>query len=140
MPVSGETLMASTGPSLLLLYGSLRRDQPMFRELGLAEALEFLGDVAFPGDLYDLGDYPGAVPGEGFIAAELHKIRDPKILAALDEYEEFDPARSEQSLFRRAIISIAGRGDAWVYFYNQAPAGDQRRIASGDWRKRRSAA
>ncbi|MEA3016206.1 MAG: hypothetical protein QOI38_928 [Sphingomonadales bacterium] len=140
MPVSGESLMASTEPSLVFLYGSLRRDEPMFRELGLSRALEFLGESAFPGVLYDLGDYPGAVPGDGLVFGELYRITDTTILAALDKYEEFDPNRIERSLFLRRAVPIPGRGEAWVYFYNGAPSGGDRRIASGDWRKRRSAA
>lgn len=140
MSVGGGSLMKSTEPSLLLLYGSLRRGEPMFLELGLAEALEFVGDVEFPGLLYDLGDYPGVIPGEGLVSGELHKICDPAILAALDEYEEFDRDRPERSLFLRQPVTIPGWGVAWVYFYNHAPAGDHCRIASGDWRKRRSAA
>ena len=132
--------MASIEPSLLLLYGSLRRDEPMFRELGLADALEFVDEVGFQGVLYDLGDYPGAVAGDGRITAELYRICDPAILRALDEYEEFDPNQPDRSLFVRGTVTVPDRGKAWVYFYNLAPAAGHRRIASGNWRKRRSAA
>lgn len=132
-------MTAATEPSLLLLYGSLRRGEPMFDRLGLSDALEFVAPAAFAGELYDLGDYPGALPGDGMVSGELYRIRDPGILEALDRYEEFYVRKPEDSLFLRRAVSIPGQGEAWVYFYNGSPDG-QRRIASGDWRKRRSAA
>ena len=116
---------------LLLLYGSLRAGQPKFSELGLHRALEFLGPTQFDGDLYDLGDYPGAVPGTGIVRAEAYKVRDPDIFGVLDEYEEFDVSRPDESLFVRRCVHVKGLGDAWVYFYNGPHEG--RRIASGDW-------
>jgi pyruvate carboxylase len=132
-------MTTATEPSLLLLYGSLRRGEPMFDQLGLAQALEFLSPAMFPGELYDLGDYPGALPGNGFVFGELYRISDPRILTSLDHYEEFDAEKPEDSLFLRRSVSIPGHGEAWVYFYNGSADG-RRRIASGDWRKRRSVA
>ena len=129
----------SSEPSLLLLYGTLRRGEPVFDQLGLSEALEFVGEAAFPGALYDLGDYPGAVAGDGTIVAELYRIRDPSILTALDEYEEFDPANPANSLFIRQRIVIPELGEAWAYLYNGSSR-HRRRISSGEWPKRRSAA
>jgi gamma-glutamylcyclotransferase (GGCT)/AIG2-like uncharacterized protein YtfP len=129
----------SSEPGLLLLYGTLRRGEPMFEQLGLSAALEFVAEATFPGTLYDLGDYPGAVAGDGLVAGELHRIRDPAILAALDEYEEFDPANPATSLFVRQRILIPEVGEAWIYLYNGSRE-HHPRIASGKWRKRRSAA
>jgi gamma-glutamylcyclotransferase (GGCT)/AIG2-like uncharacterized protein YtfP len=126
-------------PAFLLLYGSLRRGEPMFCEMGLDRALEYVRDVEFPGDLYDLGDYPGAVAGQDRVQAELYRLLDADILGALDRYEEFDPARPTDSLYLRKAIAVPGIGDAWVYLYNRGVAG-ARRIAGGDWRRHRSAA
>jgi len=131
--VSGEE------PPFLLLYGSLRRGEPMFGELALEEALDFVGEVDFPGELYDLGDYPGAVAGEGRVRGELYRMMRPEILEALDRYEEYDQADPEGSLFVRRRVPIEGIGEAWVYLFNGRPTG-RWRIASGDWRKRRPAA
>lgn len=129
----------SREPSLLFLYGTLRQGEPMFEQLRLSDALEFVGETSFPGALYDLGDYPGAVPGDGLVAGELHRIRDPGILTALDEYEEFDPANPATSLFVRQRIVIPEVGEAWAYLYNGSRE-HRRRLDSGEWRKRRSAA
>jgi gamma-glutamylcyclotransferase (GGCT)/AIG2-like uncharacterized protein YtfP len=126
-------------PAFLLLYGSLRRGEPMFAKMGLDRALEYVREVEFPGDLYDLGDYPGAVAGGDLVHAELYRLLDADILEALDCYEEFDPARPAESLYLRKAIPVPGIGDAWVYLYNRGVAG-ARRIAGGDWRKRRTAA
>jgi gamma-glutamylcyclotransferase (GGCT)/AIG2-like uncharacterized protein YtfP len=111
----------------------------MFEELGLAEALDYVGEGSFSGELHDLGDYPGAVPGKHRVHGELYRIRRPDILGPLDRYEEFDPADSARSLFVRRRILVPPFGDAWAYFYN-GPLDAARRIPSGDWRKRRSAA
>src|SRR4051794_16428349 len=99
-PERGEDVVTqSEQPDLLLLYGSLRRGEPMFEELGLAKALDYVGEASFPGELHDLGDYPGAVPGQQAVHGEIYRIRRPAILEALDRYEEFDPADPTRSLF-----------------------------------------
>jgi gamma-glutamylcyclotransferase (GGCT)/AIG2-like uncharacterized protein YtfP len=57
-------------------------------------------------------------------------------LAALDEIEGYSPENPDQSLYSRgeADVTLPDRafGRAWVYFYN-APLGQARRIASGDY-------
>lgn len=126
-------------PSFLFVYGSLRRGEPMFAELGLGRALEYVGEAAVMGELYDLGDFPGAVAGSGRVCGELYRIKEPAILDTLDHYEEFDPADPEGSLFVRQRISVPDVGEAWTYLYNGSRE-NRRRIPSGDWRKRRSAA
>lgn len=126
-------------PALLFLYGSLRGGEPMFEELGLDHALEYVSEGTIRGDLYDLGDYPGAVAAAGVVHGEVHRIKDPAILDALDRYEEFDPAKPDTSLFVRRRILVPEAGEAWGYLYNGSRE-NLRRIPSGEWRKRRSAA
>lgn len=132
-------MRAGDGPLLLFLYGSLRRGEPMFDELRLANSLEYVSDGTIQGDLYDLGDYPGAVSAEGVVRGEVYRIKDPEILCTLDRYEEFDPAHPDGSLFVRQRVAVPEVGEAWAYLYNGSCA-NRSRIASGDWRKRRSAA
>ena len=135
----GEGVTKADEPRLLFIYGSLRRGEPMFEELGLERALEYVSEGTFRGDLYDLGDYPGAVPADGVVRGEVYRIKDVSILDALDRYEEFDPDNPEDSLFVRQRIHIRGAGEAWTYLYNGSRE-DRRPIPSGHWRKRRSAA
>lgn len=129
----------SDGPDLLFVYGSLRRGERMFAELGLERALEYVCQGTIRGDLYDLGDYPGAVAADGVVRGEVYRIKDPAILHALDEYEEFDPGDPQGSLFVRQLIFVPEAGPAWVYLYNGSSE-DGRLISSGNWRKPRSAA
>jgi gamma-glutamylcyclotransferase (GGCT)/AIG2-like uncharacterized protein YtfP len=126
-------------PRFLFVYGSLRRGEPTFAELGLGRSLEYIGDAAIAGDLYDIGDYPGAIPGAGLVRGEIYLIKDPAILHAVDDYEEFDPEDPDRSLFVRHRVCVPEVGEAWTYFYNGSHA-KLRRIRSGEWRKRRPAA
>lgn len=126
-------------PKLLFVYGSLRRGEPMFDALGLDEALEYVSEGTFRGELYDLGDYPGAVAADGVVRGEVYRIKDVSILEALDRYEEFDPRDPRGSLFVRHLIHVPEAGAAWTYLYNGSRE-DGRHIPSGQWRKRRSAA
>jgi gamma-glutamylcyclotransferase (GGCT)/AIG2-like uncharacterized protein YtfP len=128
-------LTGTSGDTFLVLYGSLRWGQPAFVDLGLDKALEFLRPCQFDGQLYHLGAYPGAMPGKGKVTGEVYRVRDPSILSLLDEYEEFDDANPNDSLFIRRCIHVDGVGDAWVYLYNRTEATGPR-IPSGDWLKR----
>ena len=121
----------------ILFYGSLRHGQPMFAQLGLGWGLEFAGPASFSGELLDLGDYCGAVAGDGSVVADAYRIVDPAILPVLDRYEEFDPAQPEASLFVRRCVEAEGFEQAWVYLYNGPDR--ERRIRSGDWLNRQSA-
>lgn len=133
-----ERVAALTGAAkgiFLLLYGSLRRDEPDFTKLKLAKALKFESECVFAGDLYDLGEFPGAVPGEGKVKAELYQVTDPAIFSVLDDYEEFDASNPDKSLYVRRCVHVPGFGEAWVYMYN-GNVKDRMKIASGDWLKR----
>jgi len=127
-------LIAARNETLLLLYGSLRRGEAHFRRLGLDEALEFRGTYQFAGDLYDLGEYPGAVPGKGKVEAELYEVTDPSILAVIDDYEEFDASDPDKSLYVRRCIHVPQVGDAWVYLFNGDVSG-RKLVPSGEWTK-----
>lgn len=53
------------GVEHVVFYGSLTRRGGRQMEAGVEELLEFRGKCSIPGKLYDLGDYPGLVEGEG---------------------------------------------------------------------------
>lgn len=129
----------------LLLYGSLGSRESMHAELGLDKALQRLGPREIHGSLYDLGKYPGLVLGPGVVVAELFKIRDLSVLLRLDEFEEYDHAKPEQSLFRRTTLQlpryrwrIANKLrrypmiDPWIYVYNQ-PIDGTDKIEDPSW-------
>lgn len=104
-------------------------------EFALGTHLTLEGPALLPGDLFDLGSYPGLRHGTGRVVAELYAILEPDVLLQLDHFEGVVPGRPKDSLYRRERIQLiepAGT-EAWVYFYNRRPAPAQR-IASGDWR------
>lgn len=133
-PNPGERDIAPQRGDLLFVYGTLRRGGPMFRRLRLGVRLASAGPARMHGALASLGAYPAFDPaGRGLVHGELYRVLDPRVIAALDAYEEFDPADPDASLFVRARIPLAGRRDrAWVYLYNGTKAGVA--APSGRWR------
>jgi len=124
----------------IALYGSLMRGLGAMDQFESAHSsLEFDGPALIPGELFDLGAYPGLRKGPGRVLGELYTIRKTNILVQLDEFEGFVPDRPRESFYLRERIQLiepAGL-EAWVYFYNRTPAPDQR-IVHGDWRRHRN--
>lgn len=116
-------------PRHLALYGSLRRGTRRHAQFGLPAALQFLGTRWIRGTLYDLGPYPGLVPGPHDAEVELYRIVHGDVLRRLDAYEGFDPADPRSEYVRRAIAvpllrdRPAPRCRAWIYWFNGDPAG-----------------
>lgn len=121
-------------PPLLATYGTLMRSFDRHEQLGLADRLVYVTRCRWSGRLYDLGSFPGAVPGAGTVHGELFRLRDPQVWRVLDHYEGYDPAREEASLFVRRQVPLDDPADetAWVYWYNGDP-GDHPQVPSGDW-------
>lgn len=121
----------------VFVYGTLRPGEPGFVELGLADAVECLGPAQVVGTLYDLGDYPGFVPGgSAIVHGELLRPRDEAVLAMLDHYEIYDPADPAGSEYLRVAAVTSDSGvSVWIYVYN-FPLVDARPITGGDWRAR----
>lgn len=109
----------------IIVYGSLRRKQGNSHWMTNAQ---WLGDHKLEGfELYDLGLYPAAIPGEGTIYCEVYRINS-SILSELDEL------KSNTKDYRRELISTP-YGSAWIYLY-KLPLEGVSRIESGDWLKR----
>lgn len=127
----------------VLLYGTLCASEPAHAQLRLRESLSYCGRRRVPGTLYDLGPYPGLVPGHGEARAELYRIDDARVLARLDRYEGYDPLDEAHSLFIRRPVhvprhahSAAASLAAWVYVYNGSVAG-RPEIAGLGWPEHR---
>lgn len=123
-------------PEILFVYGSLLPGLPLHPLLTPAIPL---GPGSIQGRLYDLGDYPGAVEAEeGRVHGEAYRLRDPGLLARLDDEEGYDPADEAASLYlrRRLPVTLAdGRVlPAWVYLY-AGPLEQAAPVPSGDWRR-----
>jgi len=129
----------------LFVYGTLLPGRAPAEIAPIVRRLRAVGDGFVRGRLYDLGEYPGVVldetgkeiPGKIFRLPE-----EPEVLKRLDEYEEFDAAQPEGSLFVRKEWPVIRRGGnrtlvCWVYVYNQQ-AGAAPTIMSGDFPKSRN--
>lgn len=121
-------------PRHLALYGSLTGGAAPSLTLDLGFRLADRGECRIPGNLYDLGEYPGLRPGEGVVVGELYELLDVDALRDLDRFEGHDPTDPERSLFiRQAVRLLEPDLDAWVYMCNR-DVSDAPAIESGDWR------
>ena len=77
------------------------------------------------GRLYDMGEYPGAIPdasSEQYVHGSIYLMDEPeKILKIIDDYEGFGDDQEQPNLFIRILTSIEtidGPVECWVYVYN----------------------
>ena len=99
-----------------------------------------LGEATIKGKLFDLGDYPGAVPGHHRhnIHGQLIKLIKPaKTLALLDHYEAYYPDNLKQSEFIRERTEAKLKEDGktllcWTYWYNRKISRGKE-ITTGDY-------
>src|ERR687884_634015 len=126
----------------LFLYGTLLSSHAPSEIAETVMKLRRVGRGYVHGHLYDLGEYPGAILDKSLnarISGEVYEIPDGEdVLASLDLYEEFNPARPKDSLFvrRQASVTLSnGRVlDCWVYIYNKDP-GAAPLVVGGDYSK-----
>jgi gamma-glutamylcyclotransferase (GGCT)/AIG2-like uncharacterized protein YtfP len=132
----------STKESYLFIYGTLRNGMPLAIDNDIAIDIEWVGHSQIKGRLYEIGEYPGALPAENdksVIKGEVLKLNKPgKVLKLLDEYEGYDPKNLEQSEYyrKKELIQMEDGStvEAWVYWYN-LPVTNKRRIANHDYLK-----
>jgi len=83
-------------------------------------------------ELFDLGTYPAARPGEGVVQGDLLTV-EPAALAVMDRIE------GHPHFFKREKVSVqtgAGPTRAWVYWAPKGLTLGRHRIAHGDWLRR----
>jgi pyruvate carboxylase len=110
----------------LFVYGTLRRG---FSLHGLLKrpGVRFEGKGRIRARLFDLGEYPGAVPSQrpaDTVTGEIYHLSSPaRQFVELDAIEEYDPRRPSTSLFRRRLIEVdtenGSKIKAWAYFLNK---------------------
>ena len=125
---------AQPAHTLLFVYGSLMQGLELHGQLAGAT---FVARGRILGTLVSLGKYPGLVEGDGDVRGELYRLDRAAMLCAIDELEEYDAHRPDESLYlrveREVRLDDGSIVRAWVYLYNE-DAGDAPAIASGDWR------
>jgi len=125
----------------LFVYGSLRRGFHHAAYEYIRRYFDFVSDARVQGILYDMGEFPAAVPtttGE-VIVGELYRIREIDeldwALGQLDDYEGVNPEENEPLLYRRdrsiVVLPDGTETTAYIYWFNGDTTGKPI-IASGD--------
>ena len=125
---------------LLFVYGSLRSGFQHEAYQYMAKYFQLLGPAVVKGKLYDLGDYPAALPTteEKFIQGELYTINENDdfsyVIGQIDDYEGLYTEEGETPLYKREVVTAYINGQeatAWIYWYNGSVSGAPE-IATGD--------
>ncbi len=115
----------------LFVYGTLLNASKVPMAQYLRQRSQRIGTGCFPGRLYNLGAYPGAVydgQADGFVYGELYTFSAStasELFNALDAYEGDE--------YTRAVVPVQtenGFVGCWTYLFTQ-PMGDWPVIASG---------
>ncbi len=94
--------------------------------------------------LFYSGGYPGAKPTSiksKEVFGKIYEV-DPEhfnnVLLKLDDYEEYNPEKRNESMYVRRITPVISEdgslSKAWVYWYNK-PTGRKNEIETGDYKK-----
>jgi gamma-glutamylcyclotransferase (GGCT)/AIG2-like uncharacterized protein YtfP len=124
----------------LFVYGTLRSGLHHPAYDYISNKFILAGEAKVKGKLYDMGDYPAALPthDEFYIIGELYQLKEDQdfswAIAQIDDYEGINPEPGESALYRREITTVyAGNQitNAWIYWYNNDVSGKPI-IESGD--------
>src|SRR5258708_20900133 len=102
----------------LFSYGTLLPQRAPAEIAPVVRHMRRIGPGKVRGRIYDLGDYPGAVLSKSgpIILGEVFELPDkPDILGKLDEYEGFDAANPQGSLFvrKRWLVTLDRGKKKW---------------------------
>jgi gamma-glutamylcyclotransferase (GGCT)/AIG2-like uncharacterized protein YtfP len=130
--------MPRSNAPYLFVYGLLRADVPHPMAAFLKNNAKFIGRGEVRGLLYDVGEYPAAVPDAhhqlvGDVYRLMHDV--DAILKKLDAFEMVGEAHSAPNEYRREVTSAMVNDssyEAWIYWYSW-PVSHLPRIASGDY-------
>jgi len=113
----------------LFVYGTLKRGESRHEVLrpeidaGQARLVE---TAVVPGfELYDMGEFPVAVPGDGRIEGEIYELPHELLIGELDRIEGFPHG------FDRKQVEVDGH-TCWIYYSDDAPPGG-RHMTDTNW-------
>lgn len=121
--------MPKPGNYQLFVYGSLLSGFKSPAYEYITRYFDLLSPGRVQGLLYDMGEYPAAIPAAGtghFIEGELLRIRNQTefswAMGQLDDYEGVLVEPGEPKLYRRELAEIQLPGGAaetaWIYWFN----------------------
>ena len=111
----------------LFVYGSLRSGFQQAAYQYLSKYFRLLGEARVKGKLYDMGEYPVALPTneERFIIGELYQINNTDefsyAIGQLDDYEGLFPENEEVPLYKRKAVTVYCnnlQSTSWIYWFN----------------------
>ena len=115
----------------LFVYGSLRKEfgHPAYEYL--SNYFQLIGPAKVKGLVYDLGEYPAALPTnqDKYIIGEVYRIKnDDEFSYAIAQLDDYEGLYSEDgfSLYRRELVDVYlenGVTSAWIYWYNSLVEG-----------------
>ncbi|MES2881168.1 MAG: gamma-glutamylcyclotransferase family protein [Bacteroidota bacterium] len=112
----------------LFACGTLRKDYVPALDTKITHYLNFLEFGTVGARLYDLGEFPGAVPDPNYILkGDLFEL-PASAFVQLDEYEGCEFTRQ----LTKVEVENGGEYIAWIYFYNGSTEGWPL-IESGDY-------
>lgn len=125
----------------IFVYGSLRSgfQAPAFEYI--SRYFEMVSDARVKGYLYDMGEFPAALPtdDEAYLIGELYRIKNQDefywAMEQLDSYEGIHADPEDAALsYKREITTVYtanGTTTAWIYWFTE-PIINHPIIASGD--------
>jgi gamma-glutamylcyclotransferase (GGCT)/AIG2-like uncharacterized protein YtfP len=125
---------------LLFAYGTLIPGCEPAQMNAICTRMELIGEGTVRGILYDLGQFPGVVEGDGLVRGVVLRV-PPDAWPAMDAYEGCPIPGGDDGLFKRiptrATLDTGEKVACWLYVYARDVRG-RRAVESGDWRRRRS--
>jgi len=124
----------------LFVYGTLMKNENNDMSKFLSKNAKFYSKGYFYGELYDIGEYPGAITSKNKnkrVYGNIFTLRTPeKVFSILDEYEEVGekfPFPNEYKRIKTTVYSMEnGNFLCWIYLYNHSVK-NMPRILSGDY-------
>jgi gamma-glutamylcyclotransferase (GGCT)/AIG2-like uncharacterized protein YtfP len=122
----------------LFVYGTLRNNFENEYAKFLQKHSKYWGNGYFFGQLFDVGDYPGAVYDAlctEKVFGDIFLLKNKEVLHMLDAYEGVGESNPQPQEYKREMIAIFSEGQAiscWTYLYNH-PLQTLKKISSGDY-------
>jgi gamma-glutamylcyclotransferase (GGCT)/AIG2-like uncharacterized protein YtfP len=114
--------MPTNTPRHLFVYGTLTRGSRSPVAALLEARARYIGNAWLRGRLYRLRHFPGAVPdpaSKTLVWGNVYFLRNPMLIAAIDQYEGCGACERAVPLFRREAVRVVLAGgkelDAWIY-------------------------
>jgi gamma-glutamylaminecyclotransferase len=83
-------------------------------------------------DMFDLGVFPGTIPGLGTVTGEVYEVSD-ETLRRLDRLEGYNSTAPDSGLYNRIEIDTEF-GKSYIYIYNNTYGRKMNPVENGDWR------